>query len=170
MEMSFTKPVFCFLPIAMLAACSTTEGQFPSLERRPYESKSPILSPAAEPYAPTILTAELQVQVDALLQRHMIAQAAFADRLPSVAALASRASDSSPGAESWVNAHLQLSRLDKIRADSVAVVRAFDTLIADQGRTDSALVPLLSAAQRPVAEDIAAQNDEIGRLSRLIGE
>lgn len=85
-------------------------------------------------------------------------------------AVAAKASGSSAGSESWVNAHLQLSRLDKLRTDSVAVVREFDSLIADQGTADPAMVPLLTEAQKPVADDVAAQNDEINRLSRLIGE
>lgn len=83
---------------------------------------------------------------------------------------ASKAADSAPGSESWVNAHVQLSRLDKGRADSVAAVREFDSLIADANGGDSTLVPLLTNAQKPLADDVAAQNDEINRLSRLIGE
>jgi hypothetical protein len=63
-----------------------------------------------------------------------------------------------------------LSRLDKIRGDSVAAVRVFDTLIADASAGDSGLVALLIDAQKPVVDDVATQNDEIRRLSLLIGE
>lgn len=87
-----------------------------------------------------------------------------------VQVLAARAAGSPPGSESWVNAHLQLSRLDKARADSVAVVREFDVLIAEQADSDSDFVPFLTDAQKPVAEAVAVQNAEIERLSRLIGE
>ncbi len=116
------------------------------------------------------LPAELSAKVDSLAARHRAAQANFAKTLPSVQAVATKAAGSATGAESWVNAHLQLSRLDKLRTDSVAVVRDFDSLIADQGTGDPAMVPLLADAQKPVADDVAAQNDEINRLSRLIGE
>ena len=75
-----------------------------------------------------------------------------------------------PGSEAWVNAHVTLSRLDKIRDDSVAAVRAFDGLIADANASDSGLAEMLTDAQKLVADDVAAQNDEIRRLSRLIGE
>lgn len=158
------------LVVLLLSACSTTEGQFPSLERRPYESNAPISAPEAAPAVPTELPAQLQAKVDALSRRHAAAQADYQRKLPAVQALASRASGSAPGTESWVNAHLELSRLDDSRADSVAVVREFDSLIADQGKIDSSLVPLLSNAQQPVADMIAGQNAEINRLSRLIGE
>ena len=168
--MPITKLAPPVLVVLLLSACSTTEGQFPSLERRPYESNAPISVPEAVPAAPTELPTELQTKVDALIRRHAAAQADYQRKLPAVQALASRASGSAPGTESWVNAHLELSRLDDSRADSVAVVREFDSLIADQGKMDSSLVPLLSNAQQPVADMIAGQNAEINRLSRLIGE
>ena len=57
-----------------------------------------------------------------------------------------------------------------MRDDSVAAVRGFDGLIADANAGDSGLVGLLTEAQKPVLNDVAAQNDEIRRLSRLIGE
>jgi hypothetical protein len=168
--MPITKLAPPVLVVLLLSACSTTEGQFPSLERRPYESNAPISAPEAVPAAPTELPAQLQAKVDALTRRHGAAQADYQRKLPAVQALASRASGSAPGTESWVNAHLELSRLDDSRADSVAVVREFDSLIADEDKTDSSLVPLLSNAQQPVADMIAGQNAEINRLSRLIGE
>ena len=168
--MPITKLAPPVLVVLLLSACSTTEGQFPSLERRPYESNAPISAPEALPAAPTELPTELQTKVDALIRRHGAAQADYQRKLPAVQALASRASGSAPGTESWVNAHLELSRLDDSRADSVAVVREFDSLIADQGKMDSSLVPLLSNAQQPVVDMIAGQNAEINRLSRLIGE
>lgn len=168
--MPITKLAPTVLVVLLLSACSTTEGQFPSLERRPYENNAPISAPEAAPAAPAELPAELQAKVDALTLRHAAAQADYQRKLPAVQALASRASGSAPGTESWVNAHLELSRLDDSRADSVAVVREFDSLIADHGKMDSSLVPLLSNAQQPVVDMIAGQNAEINRLSRLIGE
>jgi hypothetical protein len=171
--MPITKLAPTVLVVLLLSACSTTDGQFPSLERRPYESNAPISAPEAAPAAPAApaeLPAPVQAVVDDLTRRHAAAQADYQRKLPAVQALASRASGSAPGTESWVNAHLELSRLDDSRADSVAVVREFDSLIADQGKMDSSLVPLLSNAQQPVVDMIAGQNAEINRLSRLIGE
>jgi hypothetical protein len=63
-----------------------------------------------------------------------------------------------------------LSRLDKTRADSVAALRDFDGLIFEAGARDAGLAALLTEAQRPVVEDVAAQNAEIARLSKMIGE
>jgi hypothetical protein len=63
-----------------------------------------------------------------------------------------------------------LSRLDKMRSDSVAALRDFDGLISDAGERDPGIAALLTEAQRPVAEDVAVQNAEIARLSKMIGE
>jgi hypothetical protein len=168
--MSIRILALCLTPLVLLSACSTTEGEFPSLERRPYESNSSVPVQETPVSAPLVLPAELAGKVDALHARAKAAQVTFARDLSSVQSVASAAAGSSPGSEAWVNAHLQLSRLDKARADSVAVVREFDTLISGQADADSDYVPLLTEAQKPVADEVAAQNAEIERLSRLIGE
>lgn len=157
-------------PFILLAACSTAEGDFPSLERRAYETNAPPIAPEVPVSVPTVLPAELAARVGALNARHRTAQVSFDRDLPSVRSVAAKAAGSAPGSEGWVNAHLQLSRLDKTRADSVAVVREFDSLISEQADADSDLVPLLTDAQKPVADAVAEQNAEISRLSMLIGE
>jgi hypothetical protein len=168
--MSIIKPMLRLMPLILLASCGSIDGQFPSLERRAYENNDAITAPITPPAAPVSLAVELKAQVDALLARHQVAHAAYLERLDAVRAVAARAAGSAPGSEAWVNAHVTLSRLDKIRDDSVAVVRAFDGLIADANAGDSGLSALLTDAQKPVVDDVAAQNDEIRRLSRLIGE
>jgi hypothetical protein len=83
---------------------------------------------------------------------------------------ASQAARTAPGSELWVNAHLMLSRLDKMRADSVAALRDFDALIAEAGARDAGIAANLTEVQRPMADDVAQQNAEIVRLSKVIGE
>jgi hypothetical protein len=168
--MSIIKPMLRLMPLILLASCGSIDGQFPSLERRAYENNDAITAPITPPAAPVSMSVELRAQVDALFSRHKIAHAAYLECLDAVRSVAARAAGSAPGSEAWVNAHVTLSRLDKIRDDSVAVVRAFDGLIADANAGDSGLAALLTDAQKPVVDDVAAQNDEIRRLSRLIGE
>ena len=164
------KSAISLLMLGTLAACASTEGQFPSLERRAYETRAPISSPADSPPAPSVLSPDLAAKVDALLARHSAAQASFERTLPSVQSTTSRASGTAPGSEAWVNAHVVLSRLDKVRSESVGVLRDFDALIADAGTRDAGVAALVTEAQRPIADDLALQNAEIARLSRLIGE
>jgi len=158
------------LLLLALGACATAQGEFPSLERRPYETNAPISAPDSAPPAPAKLSPELAAKVDALLARHKAAQDSFVRGLSAVQAVAQKAAGSKAGTESWVNAHVQLSRLDKARADSVDVLRDFDALLTTEGAVDARLATLLAQAQMPVTAAVDGQNAEISRLSRLIGE
>jgi len=164
------QPASLLLLLLLLAACGTREGGFPSLERRDYETDAPIQAPIESAAAPSMLSGEFAAKADALQARHRTADAAYLGGLSAVQAIASKAAASSPGSEVWVNAHLMLSRLDKTRADSVAALRDFDGLIFEAGARDAGLAALLTEAQRSVVEDVAEQNAEIARLSKVIGE
>ena len=164
------KPVSPLLLLLILTACGTKEGGFPSLERRSYEADAPISAPTESAATPSMLPGEFAAKADALQARHRTAHAAYQGALAAVQAIASQAAGSSPGSELWVHAHLMLSRLDKTRADSVTAVRDFDRLIFEAGARDAGIAALLTEAQRPVMDDVAEQNAEIARLSRIIGE
>ncbi len=164
------KPASPLLLLLILSACGTKEGGFPSLERRSYETEAPLSTPIESAAAPSQLSGEFAAKADVLQARHMAAHATYIGALAAVQAIASKAAGSSPGSEIWVNAHLMLSRLDKTRADSVAAVRDFDGLIFEAGARDAGLAVLLTEAQRPLIEDVARQNAEIARLSKMIGE
>ena len=164
------KPASPSLLLFALTACAAPGLEFPSLERRPYETNVPVAAPAESPAPSAVLSAELATKSSALLARHTAANQDFLRALGAVQSTASNAAGTAPGSEPWVNAQLMLSRLDKMRAGSVAVLREFDGLIADAGAVDTDVAALVTEAQRPVAEDVAAQSAEIARLSRLIGE
>lgn len=164
------KPAAPLLLFLILAACGTKNGGFPSLERRSYEADAPISASIEPAAAPSTLSGEFVAKTDALQARHKAAHGAYLGALAAVQAIATKSAGSSPGSEPWVHAHLMLSRLDKTRADSVAAVRDFDGLIFEAGARDASLAALLTEAQRPIIEDVAEQNAEITRLSKVIGE
>ena len=164
------QPASSLLLLLILAACGTPDGGFPSLERRSYETDAPIEAPIESAAAPSMLSGEFAAKADALHARHRTAHAGYLGGLPAVQAIASKAAGTAPGSEAWVNAQLMLSRLDKTRSDSVAALRDFVGLITEAGARDVGLAALLTEAQRPVMDDVAAQNAEITRLSKAIGE
>lgn len=164
------KPASPLLLLFILAACGTKEGGFPSLERRSYEADTPIAAPIESTAAPSILSGEFARKAEALQVRHTAAHGAYLRGLPAVQATVAKAAGTAPGSEAWVNAHLMLSRLDQMRSDSVAALRDFDGLIAEAGARDVGLAELVTEAQRPVMDEVAEQNAEIARLSKVIGE
>ncbi len=164
------KPASSLLLLVILAACTAPGGHFPSLAPRVSEANVPFVALAESAAPSAVLPAELAAKSNALLARHQVANQEFLHGLGAVRSTASKAAGSSPGTEPWVNAHMLLSRLDKARADSVAALRDFEGLIDDVGARDAALATLLTEAAKPAAEDVAAQNAEIARLSRVIGE
>ena len=164
------KPAPPLLLLLILAACGTSEGGFPSLERRSYEADAPMAAPGDSAAAPFVVSAEFAAKIDALQARHTAAHGAYLRELPAVQLTASQAARTSPGSELWVNAHLMLSRLDKMRSDSVAALRDFDALIAEAGARDAGIAAHLTEVQRPATEDVAEQNAEIAQLSKVIGE
>ena len=168
--MSNFKPASSLLLLVTLAACAVPSGYFPSLAPRISDANAPVVAPAESVAPLAVLPAELAAKSNMLLARHKAANQEFLRGLGAVRSTASKAAGASPGTESWVNAHMVLSRLDKARGDSVAALRDFEGLIDHAGVRDAEISTLLTDAAKPVAEDVAAQNAEIARLSRVIGE
>ena len=160
---------------SLLAACSTPEGDFPSLAKRPYETSDPIEEPSdSAPQVAAALPPAAAAQIADLEARHRAAQSAFEKMLPSVRAVATRSAGAATGSEAWANANVQLTRLDYARADSVKVVGEFDALVSKQRETDSSsgqpmVAPLMEARQQAVAADVERQDAEIDRLSAMLG-
>jgi hypothetical protein len=157
-----------------LSACALPQGEFPSLLRRPYETNAPITAPLApDATVATTLPSDLAAKANSLTSRHSAAQNAYRDMYPQVAAMVKAASGSASGSEAWVSAHLQVSRLDKARADSKTALAELDRMItaqldADANRDGQRLALLLIDIQKPIAADTAAQDEQIDRLSAII--
>ena len=166
-----------FLPLAVIASltlggCASAEGDFPSLAKRPFEKANPVEEPiAAAGLVTTTLPASLQRQIDALLTRSSAAHAAFENAVPSIRSLIQSAGNPATGSESWISAHMELSRTDGLRADAVAALGEIDRLVAHEREkgADSGLVALLTAPQQKIAERVVAENAEVERLTQLIG-
>jgi hypothetical protein len=168
---------------AIVSACAAPQGEFPSLMRRPYETNAPITAPLPpETAGPAMLSPGLAAKANALSARHRAANNTYRELLTPTAAAARSAAGAGVGSEAWVAAQLQVSRLDKARADSKAALAELDRLITAQLDADSQdnsqgssqgsgkdIAALLMEFQADIATDTAAQDAEIDRLSALIG-
>ncbi len=160
------------LMIMPLAACSTPEGDFPSLSKRPYESADPVAEPNPVPVAvTTTMPAALSEQTNQLLVRNRNGDAAFAKARSAAESAARAGSGAAQGSESWVQGQMILSRLDAARSESVAALGEMDRMIAgerDKG-ADTGLIGLLDTVQAEIAASVANQEAVINRLSATIG-
>jgi hypothetical protein len=156
----------------LLGACSMPAGDFPSLSKRPYENADPIAEPPNAPASlSTSLPDSLRNSLSALTARHDAAEAAFRAALPAARQAAQSAAGSATGSEGWVNAQMELSRLEKKRADSLAALAEIDRLVAaerDKG-ADDGLTALMAPYQDKVRRDVEAQTAVLIELTNLIG-
>jgi hypothetical protein len=158
-----------------LSACTATKGEFPSLQKRPFEGVS--LGQPSEVkvnFLALELPEGLTTKLSSLQARYNISAAAYANLLPAARDAARAAAGSGAGNENWVAAHLTLSRLDKSRADSVAALAELDILVTAQEDIESkgdvpSVLHLLTPTQTKIADAVETQNFEIRQLSLLIG-
>jgi hypothetical protein len=158
-----------------LAACSSPNGEFPSLSRRPFESGAPIESPIVAPVPiASSLPDEIAGKVAKLRSQHATSLAAYNELLTKTRIIASSAAGSKTGSEAWVNAHVVVSRLDHARAGSPKALAEMDNLVAKRFDDEAkgafpSIMPLLTPIQAEMAASVAAQNTEIQKLSVIIG-
>lgn len=166
-------PLALIVLASLLAGgCSLPKGEFPSLAKRPYESSDPIAEPSAEPaQLSTSLPSGLQAQLTAIEARHRAADAAFKADVAAARGVAATAAGSAIGSEAWVNAHLQVSRLEKARADSLAALAEIDALIATERLrgADAGIIGLMEPYQQRIEAAVAAQTATVTELTDRIG-
>jgi hypothetical protein len=147
---------------ALLGACAQS-GSFPSLAPRPAERAAAAPAsdgPAAAEPAPRVADPALTVRLDQLVA------------LASAQGAIARAG--APRSESWIEAQLALSRLEAARSPSVTAQSDLDTLVRERNgggappsETDAAAI---AAAAEQIGSLIAAQNEELARLSARLAD
>lgn len=170
------RPIFVpLLTAALLCGCSTPEGAFPSLARRPFEQNvTPSPGPVPARAIASRLPGAMGSKVEAWQARHQKASSAFSLMLQSARLAAQNGRSAAEGSEDWVKAQLMLSRLDNARSDAVTVLAEMDDLISRQTDAESASSePLISPLLNPIRADMGAaveqQDREISSLSEIIG-
>ncbi len=118
--------------IASLAACSASEGAYPSLARRPAESTfSAIPAVAPAPAATAAPDPTLPARLAALRRQADDSHARFMARRPQTAARVSAAAGAAPGSEAWSLATVALAALESARSDTMIALADVDSLDAE---------------------------------------
>jgi len=154
------------------AEAAAQRGAYPSLAKRPVETRDRTVPPPA-PIAPAPADEALVAQVDTLARQAAAADNAFQSQLVEGRSAVAAAGSAAPSSEAWVNAQQAISRLDSARYESVAALAGLDTLYVDrQDGADAARISADLAAIDPararVLALVDAQNDALDALRRSL--
>ncbi|MEH6790418.1 hypothetical protein [Parasphingorhabdus sp.] len=153
---------------AMLSGCAMQEGDFPSLQKRPYETDQPIEEPAVAAPVLAPLPTATQLKLDAAVAQSRAAHDLFLERLPGVRSRVDAARGSAESSESWVVAQMELAALEIERSPSVEALADIDRLYLQQLESEldapSEGSAAIMAQQRQVEQQVADQQAAIDGL------
>jgi hypothetical protein len=161
------------LSLALLGACAQS-GSFPSLAPRAAERAAAAPAPAgqaaAEP-APPAADPALGARLNQLVADAQQGQQAFGTALVSAEAAVARGAARS---ESWIEAQMALSRLEAARSPSVTAQADFDALLRERNGggapPSEADAAAIAVAAEQIRSLVAAQNEQLARLSTRLGD
>jgi hypothetical protein len=159
---------------ALLGACAQS-GSFPSLAPRAAERAAGAPAAggqaAAEP-APPAADPALGARLDQLVAAARQGQQAFGTALvPTEGAIARAGAARS---ESWIEAQLALSRLEAARSPSVTAQADLDAVVRERNGggapPSEADAAAIAVAAEQIGSLVAAQNEQLARLSAHLGD
>jgi hypothetical protein len=159
---------FALCASLLLSAC-VDQGSFPSLAKRPFETNSAAVAAPAPALPQLVSDPALLVRAGAAVARARAGVSGFEAVLP--AARSSVGQGAARGSDSWINAQLQLSRLERTLEPANAALSDLDSeRRAVQLNPLSADGPALAEAIATVSEIAERQSSQmkslLGRLNR----
>lgn len=161
MRSRFPLPALA-LPLVMLAACTTANGDYPSLLPRPIESRDD-----AEPVRPDPV-ATPDAALDARIAEKRAAAAAAAKGFQAAAITAETrvaiARGMAVGSEPWVAAQSALAELDTARGETVELVTDLEREAMSRAQAGAPAYPALDEAIAEIGEIATAQAERVQAL------
>lgn len=169
------RRLFAFLALFLVGSLDAPAAarDYPSLARRPIESRDRGEVTASGPVEPAPADPALVAEVATLSQKAAAGDAAFQTKLADGRTAVAQADGADPVSESWVVAQVAISALDSARYDSVAALASLDTLHVERmNAADSARVAADMATVDPTRADVLAmvdrQNDALDALRNTL--
>jgi hypothetical protein len=140
--------------LTLLAGCTHT-ADFPTLSKRPFEGAP--AAPVPAPPAPAALSdPALVARIEAALADARAGEGSFSDALKSAAPAVEAANSAGVASDAWINAQLQVSRLERTLAPATEAL----------ARLDGERTRLIE--QQPGSPDRQALGDAISALQQLV--
>lgn len=150
------------LPLLALAACTTSDKQYPSLLPRPIETQSMAEPASADPVAKPDATLDSKIaEIVATLNRSAGDFTASAQKAEAAVAVARGMAQ---GTDPWLNAQTALAELGSKRAPLLAAQSELDELAIERGKAGQPPYPSLDAA---VARADTLANAQAARIASL---
>jgi hypothetical protein len=170
MALAMNRAVAALLLPLILSACAGSQGEYPSLERRPMERITAVYSPAA-PAAPAPLPQPPAAVTDRLggfVAQARSADTKFRDREGRARSLVSNAAGAGIGTDSWSNATVAVSELEAARGEAMVALTDLDLLFNEAvlaGQDASAI----GQARDTVLGIIGYEDRVLGELRSKLG-
>lgn len=168
MTMHLSKSLLLITPlIALLGGCAAVNpGNYPSLERRPIESRANAVAVAPTVATePTVVSATLTEALAALGADADRGEAAFRAALTDSRATIAAGRGAAVGSESWALGERALSRIAVARGPSTLALAELDKLAIDaDNRDDLTALAAIAGVQGRVLAMVSAQNAALAAL------
>lgn len=165
MAITMNRLPVSLIPVLLLGACASAQGEYPSLARRPIERVTGTLQPPPAP-PPAAVEPAVARQLDSLLARVRAADAKFQAREARVRQVISAANGAAKASEAWSRAMIALAELDAARSEGMVALADIDAIYAasriegepaSEARAARSAGTALIIAQDKVIADLQAQ-------------
>ena len=160
-----------FLLLPILAACGSTQGDYPSLAIRDAErSRGAIAAPPPEPTPappPRIVSADVLERIAAYRAQAIRANAAFERAAPSARRAVAAGAGAARASDAWAAAQVALADLESQRSLTAVPLADLDALYADQA-TGLDPVAEVAEARADVVAIVAGQDAVLAALRARI--
>jgi hypothetical protein len=113
MKFHSIAPSIFTLTVAMLLAGCVDQGSFPSLAKRPFEIAAGVVAPVPVAKPETRSDLALVARIEGAVKKARSGTAAYDAALPAARAKVAEGAASPHGSDSWINAQVHLTRLER---------------------------------------------------------
>jgi len=159
---AMVKRIAPALLFTALAACTTAQGDYPSLALRDAERATGTMLPPRTYEAPAP-TAATMASVETLVEQANKAYEAFGGKLDGVRAIALQARGAKIGSDAWASANVAIADLETERSRTMLPLSDIDRLTV-AAATDGGKIEELEAAQGLVLQMVEFETDKIDQI------
>lgn len=147
----------------LTAGCVETPGAYPSLAKRPIESRSEAPPKATTP-EPAKPDPALDARIRDLTAQLTQADSGFTPTIEQVERAAAAPGSRTVGSNAWLNAQTSLADLEARQNDSLSILTEFERMVTDRGVAGEVPYPALDSARAKAQAQVDAQSGRVAAV------